>query len=904
MWYDRRREFYVRGVLAVRKRFLRTLAGFCAGAVVLCCAGAPGEKAENARAEGKVLAFPGAVGGGKYATGGRGGEVYHVTNLNDSGEGSLRDAVSKSHRVVVFDVSGTIELQGNILVSDSVTIAGQTAPGGAGVTLKNYKLGMSGDNIICRFLSSRPGPYKAGSGGNDAWGGAKGSNSIIDHCSMSWTTDEQWGLYSNNEYYTVQYSIIGPADSWGGHSKGIHGFGMMMGKGYSTFDHNLIVHNVSRNFRGKVSGTETADFTNNVIYNWAYQTAYGTIGHLNYVGNTLKMGAGTTGGRHYVDVDSSTKPENFGIWLAGNRMLWPDGSVYADVTTDNWNGITVKDGLGITKDNLRAAAPFETVSDGENLSTAAACESAEDAYEHVVTFAGNGIAPDLRTAVDKQCAEETRTGTGTHTGTAAYDDATESDRQKIDSYKIQCGVSYTYPEAVLEKTITDTDNDGMPDEWEIARGLNPQDPTDTNGDYCGQGYTNIEYYINDLTVSAFPEGTVTPSPETPMETVSAFETIEAESFAEQNGIQTEECPEGGENIAYIENGDWAMYRGVDFEDGALSFTVRGAGGAAGMELYLDSLDGEPAASVTFPGTDSWQTWESAEFNIPKISGVHSLYLKFTGGEGFLLNVNSFVFGKETLPLNGRFVSNLTVFDSTAPAWAILDSAGLGAKVFGDRDFTFSSFPEVLNGAELIQTACDAKNSTLETVASFTAAADCAVYAGLDTRVETVPDWLAGWEQTDLLAAMDSDTVTFTLYRKELKAGDRLDLGANGQAAYCVNYLVLLTEPEITPTETTTTSAEQTTTTVSVSETTTTTATESLTQTTTAAAPEILLGDFNLDGDVTVADGILLSRAVAGDEAVTVTREQAANGDCDLDGALTLNDIGKILDYLVKTIEKL
>jgi hypothetical protein len=155
-------------------------------------------------ADNTILAFPGAVGGGKYATGGRGGEVYHVTNLNDSGAGSFRDAVSKSNRIVVFDVSGTIELESNILCQSNITIAGQTAPGGSWITLKNYKMGMSGDNIICRYISSRPGPYASTSSGNDVWGGAAGSDSIIDHCSMGWTTDEQWGLYSNNMNYTVQ----------------------------------------------------------------------------------------------------------------------------------------------------------------------------------------------------------------------------------------------------------------------------------------------------------------------------------------------------------------------------------------------------------------------------------------------------------------------------------------------------------------------------------------------------------------------------------------------------------------------------------------------------------------------------------------------------------------------------
>lgn len=472
-------------------------------------------EAKDTEAATNVLAFPGAVGGGKYATGGRGGEVVHVTNLNDSGAGSFREAVSKSNRIVVFDVSGTIELKSNILVSSNVTIAGQTAPGGSGITLKNYKLGMSGDNIICRFISSRPGPYKSTSSGNDAWGGAKGSNSIIDHCSMGWTTDEQWGLYSNNEYYTVQYSVIGPADSWGGHSKGLHGFGLMMGKGNCTFDHNLIIHNVSRNFRGKVVGTSTADFTNNVIYNWAYQTAYGTIGHLNYVNNTLKMGNGTTGGFHYVNVDSSTSPQNFSIYCTGNRMLKKDDSIYSEVTTDNWNGITVKasitEAYGITKESLKSNSSFKIKVNGENVSTADTCESAEASYEHVLTYAGNGISTDMRTAIDQQCANEARTGTGNFSGTAAYSDGSSSEKANLDKYKVQCGVTYSYPSANYD-TVIDTDKDGMPDDWELARGLNPNDASDAKGDYCGKGYTNIEYYINDLTVDAFPEGTVELSP--------------------------------------------------------------------------------------------------------------------------------------------------------------------------------------------------------------------------------------------------------------------------------------------------------------------------------------------------------------------------------------------------------
>lgn len=816
----------------------------------------------QANAASQVLAFPGAVGGGSYATGGRGGEVVHVTNLNDSGAGSFRDAVSKSNRIVVFDVSGTIELKSNVLVSSNVTIAGQTAPGGSGITLKNYKLGMSGDNIICRYLSSRPGPYKATSSGNDAWGGAKGSNSIIDHCSMSWTTDEQWGLYSNNEYYTVQYSIIGPADSWGGHSKGIHGFGMMMGKGYSTFDHNLIVHNVSRNFRGKVVGTSTADFTNNVIYNWAYQTAYGTIGHLNYVNNTLKMGNGTTGGKHYVSVDSSTNPENFKIYLDGNRMLNKDDSIYTSITDDNWAGISVKSGLGITKEDVKSTSAFETNVNGINVSTALTAESAADSYEHVVAFAGNGISPELRTAVDQQVTNETKTGTGNLSGTASYEEATDENKEKIDNYHIQCSTEYTYPAPVLEKTIVDSDNDGMPDEWELLRGLNPNDPSDVNGDYCEQGYTNIEYYINDLTVDSFPAGVVTRSPETAtVEPISAYETIEAENYSSESGIRVEECSEGGQNVGYIENGDYLLFQNVDFEDGAKQFIARLAGGAAGIELYLDSLESTPVANLSFGGSGSWQVWTDAAFNINTISGKHDLYLKFTGGDGYLVNINYFVFEKKAIPQNGKLIHELTILDTENSAdWKISDGADIGTLIFGDRDFTFTSLPDILQGAEMICTACDSKNADTATeLAHFKAGADIVVYTAVDTRVEQVPAFLADWETTEMTCT-SSNEVSFQIYQKKFSQGEIITLGSNGQSYQCVNYIVFATLPMEVP------------------------------------EPPMLVGDINADGNVNAADAVMLQKYLLSQDILTEIQWKAA--DLHTNGKVNGMDLGVLRTILL------
>ncbi len=501
----------------------------------------------------KIPAFPGAEGAGKYATGGRGGEVYHVTNLNDSGKGSFRDAVSKSNRIVVFDVGGTIELKSNVLVKGNVTIAGQTAPGGGGITLKNYKLGMSGDNIIVRFVSSRPGESGKNSDA-DAWGGSHGSLSMIDHCSLGWANDELFGLYSNNMYYTVQYSLIGPANSWSYHSKGIHGYGMMFGKGQASWHHNMIAHNVSRNYRGKVEKTYVMDYVNNVVYNWGYQTAYGTHGHTNYVNNYFKEGPSTRSGHNYVNLTSGSSPQNYMFYLTGNKMVDKTGkSLDIKADEDNWkrfnygnvlnnsgvldkNGNKLQEGYcksdkrmplynygSITvKDEGKKIYIYNPDKKGEDLSVLASgnVDTADEAFENVIKYAGAGINAESRPLIDAQVMEEARTGTGTISGARPISEADESELIKIKEYGIQCGVEYVYPDNFLEKEIVDSDKDGMPDEWEIARGLNPKDASDAKGNYlkgktidgmCTE-YTNIEYYINDLTVDAFPEGVVKESP--------------------------------------------------------------------------------------------------------------------------------------------------------------------------------------------------------------------------------------------------------------------------------------------------------------------------------------------------------------------------------------------------------
>ena len=914
----------------MKKPIRRWLAGLTA-ALTVCSSLLVFQPALPAEAAGRVLAFPGAVGGGKYATGGRGGEVYHVTNLNDSGEGSFRDAVSKSGRIVVFDVSGTIELQSAVSCVSNVTIAGQTAPGGAGITLKNYKMAFGGDNIICRYLSSRPGPYKATSSGNDAWGGSKGSNCMVDHCSIGWASDEQWGLYSNNSNYTVQYSVIGPANSWGGHDKGIHGFAIMLGNSNLTFDHNLIIHNVSRNFRGKVPGTGVVDFTNNIIYDWGYQTAYGTIGHVNYVNNTLKAGNSTTGGFNWMNVDSTTKPQNFKVHVTGNRLINKDGSLHG-ITYNNWDGITVKNGIGITKDSLRTNGAFAIDNNGENVSTAGTCESAEASYNHVIDFAGNGIAPNKRTAIDQQCANETKTGTGSCSGTAAYNGSVSD----LNKYSIKCGVTYSYPAPVLTKTITDKDNDGMDDAWELARGLSPDDPEDYKGDYLGEGYMNLEYYINDLTVDSFPAGVVKTSPEQAAAPArSAFEQIEAEDYDAMEGIKAEDTSDssGNQNIGYVENNDYVMYKRLDFGEGAQSVTFRAAGNPCTVELYLDTM-GTPLTKLRYSGTGDFSTWEDFTAGIPAVKGTHNLYIKFTGGEGYLMNLNWFAFGKDAVPVSGKLIRDLKVLDTeNALSYMIAPDTKTGSLLFGDRDFTITQLPAELEGSEMLITACNSKNNAGDN-ASFEAAQDETVYIALDNRVEKVPDWMAGYTKTGQTMASTNEVV-FDLYQCGFKKGDKVLLGTNGQSYMCVNYAVFVqpapgvtetTEPTQATTEATTETTTVTTTTEPVTttaETTTTTvpettaAPETTVTTESTAAPtiptetvptettapeELIYGDLNGDKTVDIMDVIVINKFLLGTKDFTPAQRAAA--DVDRSGTVEANDSLNILKRVVGTIESL
>lgn len=393
----------------------------------------------------KIPAFPGAEGRGAYASGGRGGEVYIVTNINNAGPGSLRDGVSKPNRTIVFEVSGTIELRSQLKTAANITIAGQTAPGD-GITVADYPTVIGGNNIV-RYLRFRLGE-RTGLTGSDALNIDRYvSDVILDHISVSWGNDEVLSTY-DNQNITIQYSMIGEGLNYVNHSAvGLWG-------PRASYHHNLIYSNKTRHPKLAYLG-DTVDFSNNVIYNWRERSVYtGSQGRINMVANYLKPGPAT-----YSSVRSMLiEPDgnDVRIYLTGNIV---EGS--PAVNQDNWKGVT--------KSAVKMSEPFAT--------PPLTLHSAEEAYEIVLAHAGASLPK--RDAVDQRIITDVINGTG-----------------DIILRQSEVG-GFPIMNSVLAPV--DSDRDGMPDMWEIYYGLDPYNPADRNDDHTGDGYTNLEKYLNALT---------------------------------------------------------------------------------------------------------------------------------------------------------------------------------------------------------------------------------------------------------------------------------------------------------------------------------------------------------------------------------------------------------------------
>jgi pectate lyase len=413
------------------------------------------------------LAFPTAEGYGKYTKGGRGGEVYEVTNLNDSGEGSLRAAIEASGpRTVVFRVSGTIDLKSDLEIENPfITIAGQTAPGD-GICIKG-NLDIGADEVILRYIRVRLDPST--NPDSDAVFARYNKNIILDHVSAGWSTDEVMSLY-HNENVTIQWCMITEAcPKEGGDS---HRFGGIWGNNYCTMHHNLFAHNESRNPRW-ASGCGYNDYRNNVLYNWEYQSCYGgekqqpgdprfSFTTINMVANYYKAGPATESGvKDRIAEPSARSGDDKGSWyVAGNYV---DG--YPDVTADNWKGV---DG----SDYIKRSEPWDAMPIDQ--------QSPEDAYQAVLEQAGCSFP--ARDAVDARIIEEIRTGTAKYGNNGIIDSPSDVGG---------------WPELESDPAPTDSDHDGMPDAWERANDLDPNNPGDRN-EVGADGYTMLEKYLNSI----------------------------------------------------------------------------------------------------------------------------------------------------------------------------------------------------------------------------------------------------------------------------------------------------------------------------------------------------------------------------------------------------------------------
>lgn len=427
-------------------------------------------------AQAALPAFPGAEGFGRDTIGGRGGQVIEVTNLNDSGPGSLRAAVdTNGPRIVVFRVGGYIELKSVLdITRPYITIAGQTAPGD-GICLKNYNLAVHTDNCVIRYLRVRPSDIAKEE--FDSVSILDGRNIIIDHCSASWSIDEVVSVVSRRSTLgniTVQWCMITESLNCTAHRKGCHGYASLIRAGYGngvTYHHNLYAHNNGRNPRpgNYVDSNRDPcglifDFRNNVIYNWGSkhagynadgQNEANSITSMNFVNNYYVKGPNSTGRLAFQE----TTATRCRAYFSGN---WMDGNC----PKDPWSLVEFVGFTQAQKDAYKQAVPIPVAM--------VADEDALTAYKRVL--AGAGTAFPVRDAVDKRVVDSVAKKTG-----------------GIINHIEEVG---GYPMMKSGTPPVDSDHDGMPDKWELAVGLNPSDANDARGDRDGDGYTNIEEYIN------------------------------------------------------------------------------------------------------------------------------------------------------------------------------------------------------------------------------------------------------------------------------------------------------------------------------------------------------------------------------------------------------------------------
>jgi hypothetical protein len=427
------------------------------------------------------FAFPGAEGYGRFAIGGRGGVVVRVTNLNDSGPGSFRDAIEtdRGPRTIVFDVSGIVKLSSRLTLNQNyVTVAGQTAPG-KGIVFRSAPFGVSGANdVSIRHLRVRLGAGTT----FDGMGLTGANHAIIDHSSISWTIDEAFSS-RNGKNITLQRTLISECLNVAGHQNypagTAHGYAASIGGDIGSFHHNLLAHCAGRNWSlaGGLDGSGyfagRLDIFNNVVYNWDGRTTDGGAHEVNFVNNYYRPGAASSV-FHGLKADYDNFP--------GTQQYHCKGNVMPGKFTENEQSKACVQGSGTPQ----GYSPWV---DTPWFPSEAEIHSAKDAFKHVLSDVGN-TSPVLDDH-DVRVVKETLTGTTTYEGSVSGKPGLPDKESDVGGYE-------SYPNESREAGW-DTDGDGLPDWWESAAGTNPSsesgDFTESNTDFEGDGYTELEEYL-------------------------------------------------------------------------------------------------------------------------------------------------------------------------------------------------------------------------------------------------------------------------------------------------------------------------------------------------------------------------------------------------------------------------
>ena len=520
----------------------------------------------SAAALAQVPAFPGAEGHGRYVTGGRGGKVIHVTNLNDKGTGSFRAAVTgNSKKIIVFDVAGVIPLASDLTIGANTTILGQTAPS-PGITLRYYTVRPE-DNCIIRFIRLRRGQEKDINDGADATWQRNKTGIIFDHCSFSWSIDEVASFYDNNNF-TMQWCTVAESLTNPGHSKGAHGYGGIWGGKLASFHHNFVGHLMNRGprFNGARYGwtgytsnkdydtykwenpvqAENVDFRNCVMYN-AQGTCYGGPGggQINIVNNYFKAGpshslksktlngikVSVSSGKERGSQDRITQvtvsnsgnsdkkhPEYYEMtsryFINGNTTETTKGTI---TKNQDWKGVVYDKGTytyngeiySADKKNFYGDAVAHQTIDGVSCvkikmdnpapTGEVTTHSAAEAFSKVLAYGGASL---YRDEIDARYMEEAKTGTAQYKGSITQSPGIIDKVSDVNGY-----TESTFGTASRPADF-DTDKDGIPDAWELANGLNPNDDSDAlTYSLDGKGYyTNLEVYANSLVEDIMKQG--------------------------------------------------------------------------------------------------------------------------------------------------------------------------------------------------------------------------------------------------------------------------------------------------------------------------------------------------------------------------------------------------------------